>query len=61
MRARARIDGREALVWSDEVANPVAVRYAWQYNPECNLVNAKDLPASPFRTDDWPLLSSGLQ
>jgi len=32
----------------------VAVRYAWAQNPECNLVNSADLPAAPFRTDDWP-------
>jgi sialate O-acetylesterase len=32
----------------------VAVRYAWADNPECNLFNKAGLPASPFRTDDWP-------
>lgn len=35
--------------------NPVAVRYAWQSNPVCTLENSAGLPASPFRTDDWPL------
>ncbi len=29
--------------------------YAWQDNPDCNLYNAGGLPASPFRTDDWPV------
>jgi len=34
----------------------VAVRYAWEINPDgCNLFNAAGLPASPFRTDDWKL------
>lgn len=43
------------LVWSDEIEKPVAVRYAWANNPTgCNLYNAADLPACPFRTDDWP-------
>jgi len=43
-------------VWSDQVPNPVAVRYAWATWPEGNLVwNIGNLPASPFRTDDWPL------
>ena len=41
-------------VWSDEVAEPVAVRYAWADNPVCNLYSAEGLPATPFRTDDWP-------
>jgi len=36
------------------VPNPVAVRYAWADNPACNLANGAGLPASPFRTDDWP-------
>jgi sialate O-acetylesterase len=31
----------------------VAVCYAWANNPECNLYNKADLPASPFRTDQW--------
>jgi sialate O-acetylesterase len=39
------------LVWSDEVAQPVAVRYGWADNPEVNLYNGAGLPASPFRTD----------
>jgi len=53
-RAQARIDGREVLVWSDRVADPVAVRFAWCNVPEANLRNAEGLPAAPFRTDDWP-------
>jgi sialate O-acetylesterase len=40
-------------VWSDEVSEPVAVRYAWADNPVCNLKNEAGLPAVPFRTDDW--------
>jgi len=32
----------------------VAVRYGWANNPVCNLYNKEGLPASPFRTDDWP-------
>jgi len=52
----ARIDGKTVVVSSPTVPNPVAVRYAWDINPEgCNLFNAAGLPASPFRTDDWKL------
>jgi sialate O-acetylesterase len=48
-------DGKvnEVRVYSDKVAKPVAVRYAWADNPECNLINSEGLPAGPFRTDDW--------
>lgn len=52
--AEAVIDGDSILVTSKEVANPVAVRYAWEMNPDCNLINKSGLPASPFRTDNWP-------
>ena len=49
--ARAKIDGDKIIVWNDEVANPVEVRYAWANNPEgANLYNKKGLPASPFET-----------
>ncbi|HDQ44190.1 MAG TPA: sialate O-acetylesterase [bacterium] len=52
--AKAVIDGERLIVWSDEVPNPVAVRYAWADNPDgANLYNREGLPASPFRTDDW--------
>ena len=41
-------------VSSPEVKKPVAVRYAFQMNPDgANLYNREGLPASPFRTDDW--------
>jgi len=51
--AEARIDGESLLVWSVAVAKPVAVRYGWANNPACLLYNAANLPAAPFRTDDW--------
>jgi sialate O-acetylesterase len=41
-------------VSSKDVADPVAVRYAWADNPVCNLCNDVLLPVTPFRTDDWP-------
>ena len=54
--AEATIDGGTVVVSSPAVPKPVAVRYAWANNPEgCNLYNAAGLPASPFRTDDWPV------
>jgi len=34
------------------------VRYAWAENPRCNLFNLDGLPASPFRTDDWPMVTA---
>jgi sialate O-acetylesterase len=52
--AAARIVGDKVLVSSPEVKSPKAVRYAWENVPDCNLFNGAGLPASPFRTDDWP-------
>jgi len=53
--ADARIDGDSVVVSSAKVKNPVAVRYAYQNNPEgANLYNREGLPAAPFRTDEKP-------
>jgi len=51
--AQAIIDGASILVWSDSVLSPTAVRFAWKNFPRPNLYNSANLPASPFRTDDW--------
>jgi len=54
--AEARIEGSSIIVSSPLVPAPVAARYAWAENPEgCNLFNREGFPASPFRTDDWPV------
>lgn len=57
--ADARIEGNTVIVSSPKVAKPVAVRYAWDINPVCNLYNQAGLPAMPFRTDDFPLITHG--
>ncbi len=48
------LEPNKVAVSSSKVSDPVAVRYAWADNPACNLYNSAALPASPFRTDDWP-------
>jgi hypothetical protein len=53
--AEAKIVGETVVVSSAEVAQPAAVRYAWKDWPEYSLANGAGLPASPFRTDDWPI------
>ena len=54
--ADATIDGETLVVSNPDVASPEAVRYGWADNPiSCGLFNSAGLPASPFRTDDWPL------
>ena len=47
------VDGDSVIVFSADVKKPVAVRYAWDSNPVCNLYNKEHLPTSPFRSDDW--------
>ncbi len=52
--AEAKIENGKIIVWNATITNPVAVRYAWADNPEGKkLFNTEDLPASPFRTDNW--------
>ncbi|QNA44224.1 sialate O-acetylesterase [Lacibacter sediminis] len=50
--AKAKIEGDKIIVWSDEVKEPLYVRYAWADNPvQPNLYNKEGLPASPFTTE----------
>jgi len=57
--ADARVEGRRITLSCPAVPEPVALRYAWACNPECNVVNRPGLPAPPFRTDDWPGVTAG--
>ena len=53
--ALTKIDGDKIIVSTPDGAAAAAVRYAWPSDPAWSLTNAAGLPASPFRTDDWPL------
>ena len=55
--AKAEISGNTVVVSSDQVAAPVAVRYDWSEDAQASLFNKEGLPASLFRTDDWPGVS----
>jgi sialate O-acetylesterase len=57
--AQAKIEGDTVIVTCDKVEKPVAVRYGWANYPVVNLFNKDGLPASPFRTDDFPGLTAG--
>jgi len=49
--AQGRIEGQDIVIWSDEVPEPAAVRYAWAFNPILSVENKAGLPLRPFRTD----------
>lgn len=51
--AVVRVRGKALIVSSPDVANPIAVRYAFGNTPEATLFNKEGLPASSFRTDSW--------
>ena len=53
--ATAKIEGETVVVTCDKVAAPKAVRFGWANYPVVNLWNKDGLPASTFRTDDWPV------
>lgn len=56
--AKAAIKGNDTIeVWADSVKAPVAVRYAWADNPVCNVLSKEGLPMTPFRTDDFPMIT----
>lgn len=55
--ATATIEGSKVVVSSPDVKDPVAVRFGWTNFPVVNLYNKAGIPASPFRTDDFPLIT----
>ena len=58
VRAKAEIEGSQVVVSNPAVSKPVAVRYGWADYPVVNLWNKEGLPASPFRTDDFPMITA---
>lgn len=57
--ATAFIKDNKVLVYSEMVSKPLAVRYGWaDDDTEINLFNQDNLPASPFRTDDWEMTTA---
>jgi sialate O-acetylesterase len=59
--ADAVIENNTIVVSSDEVKNPIAVRFAFGNADEPNLFNKEGLPASTFRTDDWDIITAPTQ
>jgi sialate O-acetylesterase len=52
--AKAVVRGNQVVVSSPEVREPTAVRFGWANYPVVNLWGKDGLPASPFRSDDFP-------
>lgn len=53
-KAKAFLNSDNVVVYSEDVKNPKAVRYAWIGDASsCNLFNKEGFPAVPFRSDDW--------
>lgn len=58
--AKAEIEGKQVKVWCSQVAQPVAVHYAWTNAPvDANLFNKEGYPVGPFRSDDWKGVTEG--
>lgn len=56
--ADAKVIGKDKVeVSAAGVAKPVAVRYAWADNPVCNVFTNEGLPVTPFRSDDFPMIT----
>ena len=56
--AKGKVLGKDQVeVSCDVVAKPVAVRYAWANNPVCNVTSSEGLPLTPFRTDDFEMIT----
>jgi sialate O-acetylesterase len=58
VKAEAEIQEDHVVVWNSKVEHPIAVRFGWANYPVVNFWNKAGLPASPFRTDDFPMLTN---
>ena len=57
--AKAIIKDNKVIVSCKNVSNPVAVHYGWaDDDTEINLFNKEKFPASPFRTDNWEMMTA---
>ncbi len=57
--AKAIIKDNKIIVSSESVPDPVAVHYGWaDDDTEINLFNKEKFPASPFRTDNWEMITA---
>ncbi|OXA95015.1 hypothetical protein B0A66_04190 [Flavobacterium hercynium] len=57
--AKAIIKNNTVIVSSENVPNPVAIHYGWaDDDTEINLFNKEKFPASPFRTDNWEMITA---
>jgi sialate O-acetylesterase len=59
--ANAEVKGDTVVVWCDKVSKPIAVRFGWANCPVVDFWNKDGLPASPFRTDDFPMITKPKQ
>ena len=59
--AKAEIKDNQIIVWAENITEPIAVRYGWANWTDANLKNSANLPATPFRTDDFPLITAGVK
>ncbi len=60
--AKAFIQENKVVVVSDDVQNPIAVRYGWIGDASvCNLFNKEKFPAVPFRTDEWKTITKDVK
>lgn len=58
--AQAQITGDKVKVWCSQVKEPISVRYAWSDSPlTANLYSKKGLPVGPFRSDNFPGITTG--
>jgi sialate O-acetylesterase len=51
--AQGKVVGTTLVVWSPQVKDPVAVRYAFSSDATLNVWSLDGLPVAPFRTDSW--------
>jgi sialate O-acetylesterase len=60
--AKAQIVNDKVIIFSEKVANPVAIHFGWADDAsDNNLYNKEGFPADSFRTDNWGNITSNVK
>jgi sialate O-acetylesterase len=59
--AEVKLEKNRIVVWNKQIPNPVAVRFSFSNIGMSNVFNKEGLPITPFRTDNWEVVTAKQQ
>ena len=59
--AEVKLEKSRIVVWNKQITHPVAVRFSFSNIGMSNVFNKEGLPITPFRTDNWEVVTAKQQ